>query len=405
MKKVLCTLLRQAAKNTPFHQSRAPRQVADLAAWPLMDKYDLLRHSPDRGVELLDRTITVGRIVVASGGTTSSPKFIFYTEAEVETLSQNLAEHLLANGVASGDRILNYTPIGGLYGTFIMVNRAFMLLPILNIPMGIAGHHDHAIMAIQRFRANAILGMPTSLLDLARHMVEKGVTTSIDKVFYAGEMMYPAGAELLRKAWTCQAIRSAGYATNDVGTVGWQCLHCNQGEHFPFRNVVVEIIDDEIVVTPLYRRLMPIIRYRTGDRGQWVKPSCGCGNGLPLFKLLGRADDVILIWGCSLVHDNLILPLVDCDLDTTAVQIEVRSASDQELLTVRFECASLATLPDNLMARLRDEAHHRNPELQDLVPRQLLDVRLFFEPVRPGTLKRNERTGKVVPFLDLRASA
>jgi phenylacetate-CoA ligase len=167
----------------------------------------------------------------------------------------------------------------------------------------------------------------------------------------------------------------------------------------------VEIIDDEIVVTPLYRRLMPIIRYRTGDRGKWVEPSCDCGGGLPLFKLQGRIDSVILIWGCRIIHDHIILPLIDRGLDTATLQIEARLDSDKEILTVRFEKDSITSMADALKTDLRNDVYTLSTDVANTLSRPFLDTHLFFEPVQPGTLKRNERTGKVVPFLDLRASA
>ena len=55
---------------------------------------------------------------------------------------------------------------------------------------------------------------------------------------------------------------------------------------------IVEVIDEEIVVTNLYNYITPIIRYRTGDHGEIRKSNCPCGRQLDiLYDLEGKNVD------------------------------------------------------------------------------------------------------------------
>ena len=59
----------------------------------------------------------------------------------------------------------------------------------------------------------------------------------------------------------------------------------------------------EVVVTNLFSRAMPIIRYRTGDMAQFGTEECACGRGLPLLKKVeGRQTDFIVTPDKRVIH-------------------------------------------------------------------------------------------------------
>ena len=57
----------------------------------------------------------------------------------------------------------------------------------------------------------------------------------------------------------------------------------------------------EIVITSLCREALPVIRFRTGDRGRILtREVCGCGRtGLRLDTISGRLDDMLIISGVN----------------------------------------------------------------------------------------------------------
>lgn len=67
-----------------------------------------------------------------------------------------------------------------------------------------------------------------------------------------------------------------GYGTSECRTVASQCrfrtLHVNM------ETTIAESVDDELVVTNLFNRHLPFVRYRTGDKGKVVAAKrCECG--------------------------------------------------------------------------------------------------------------------------------
>jgi phenylacetate-coenzyme A ligase PaaK-like adenylate-forming protein len=50
---------------------------------------------------------------------------------------------------------------------------------------------------------------------------------------------------------------------------------------------VVEIVDGELVVTPLGASAAPVLRLATGIRAAWANEACACGSDLPVLVLEG----------------------------------------------------------------------------------------------------------------------
>jgi phenylacetate-CoA ligase len=92
------------------------------------------------------------------------------------------------------------------------------------------------------------------------------------------------------------------YGANELGDVGCECAE-HSGLHLSPLTHHVEVLRGDgqpcepgevgrIVVTPLFNRTMPLIRYDIGDRGAWEPSSCACGRSLPaLREISGRVVD------------------------------------------------------------------------------------------------------------------
>ena len=67
-----------------------------------------------------------------------------------------------------------------------------------------------------------------------------------------------------------------GYGTAECRTAASQCIYATL--HVNMETSIVESVDHEIVLTNLFNKVMPFVRYRTGDAGE-VVPNyrCPCG--------------------------------------------------------------------------------------------------------------------------------
>jgi len=61
--------------------------------------------------------------------------------------------------------------------------------------------------------------------------------------------------------------------------------------------------EGELILTSLYARAMPLIRYRLGDRVSMENKPCPCGCSFPrIRKIVGRADDLLRLPTGEWVH-------------------------------------------------------------------------------------------------------
>jgi len=79
------------------------------------------------------------------------------------------------------------------------------------------------------------------------------------------------------------------YATTETGPLAWECLREPERFHVLAPEIWIESVDGELVVTRLRPTQVPLLRYRTGDRGAVVEERCPCGfSGWSVVGLDGR---------------------------------------------------------------------------------------------------------------------
>ncbi|TBR17245.1 hypothetical protein EPO15_17340 [bacterium] len=391
--KALRSLRAQAAAESPFYRQRLRRRDA------LTDKADLQRHSPPGSEALLTRAGDgEGRLVFASGGSTGAPKFSLYTQREFSETCRWLAMSLRQAGLAPGDVAANLFVAGNLWSSFMAVSEAARQLGVTLLP--VAGTSDPAftLAALKRFKADALIGLPSTLLDLARRPEARGLR--VKKIFYGGEH----ASEAMRKVWReklgARIIRSAGYASVDAGLLGFQCARCEGGAHHAAAGLQhVEIVGEEIVATNLVRRWMPVIRYRTGDRGRWLKGACPCGHPAPRFELLGRMDDRVNVGGAHVDAGDVARAVADVPGLSPVFQLRVAKG---DTLTVAAELRGPRA--DGAERLLSAALLKRSEELADSVRRGwLAPPAVLLLP--PGGIPRLPRTGKVRRVVDSRLNS
>ena len=210
----LQALLDFARNNVPFHRRRGPEEAGVLGAWPLMSREDLGLYSLDKTKDLLSPLGHCGARVFASGGTKGKEKYVCYSHPEFRTVSQNLASGLMANGLEAGDKIVNYFTSGDLWGSFLFADRAMSMLPVTIFPLGHSQKMEYALDIIERFKPNAIVGIPSMILQLARYCNVQGNSVRINKVFYGGEFFTKAGTASLFDRPIMQPPKSVQSAGN-----------------------------------------------------------------------------------------------------------------------------------------------------------------------------------------------
>jgi hypothetical protein len=113
-------------------------------------------------------------------------------------------------------------------------------------------------------------------------------------------------------ASTFRAPVSQLYGVEEMGHVAWECAR-GGGLHVAADCGIFEVLEGDepvppgeegdLVVTSLFGRTMPLIRYRIGDRVAVDPDPCPCGSAFPRFRrIVGRADDLLELPDGRMVH-------------------------------------------------------------------------------------------------------
>lgn len=170
--------------------------------------------------------------------------------------------------------------------------------------------HDDPSVTLARMRnfaPTALYGPPGTLLRVGDAGARLG---SVRLVFTSAEMLDGLTCRRLEEAFQAPVLDI--YGCTEMKEIAWQCGE-RGAYHINAEWLVVEVVDDDgrpaanegaIVVTSLYNRGMPLIRYRVGDTGRRLEDRCPCGRGLPLMiPMLGRSVDYV-----RLAHGGAVSP-------------------------------------------------------------------------------------------------
>lgn len=144
---------------------------------------------------------------------------------------------------------------------------------------------------------SVILQTRTShLIRLAQLLEREKKDFSFKALISYTEQLFPEVRSYLTKVFGAPIFNY--YACNEITAIGQEC-EMHDGFHVNSEWVLVEIVDDEqrpvppgvagnILVTSLTNEVMPFLKYKIGDRGEWLKEPCPCGRTLPRIKIEGR---------------------------------------------------------------------------------------------------------------------
>ncbi len=374
---------------------------------PLLDRETFYRNSPPESSDILTGPMT-DAYVYASGGTTGSPKFTLYSNAEYRYVTDVLTDIYRNAGLNENDRVANLFIAGNLWTSFNVAGRALENLGCLHLPVGGASDMENMLKYLQLFKVNALVGLPSIIIKLAEEISRRGLELRIEKILYGGEHLRPQTCDFLQKTIGATSIRSAGYACVDTGPVGWQCDHLEGSVHHVLQQYCyAEILDPttlkpvvgdqpgEIIATNLDRILMPVVRYRTGDLGRWVKvENCPCGFSGPSFELLGRCDDLLVVGGINLMPVDVAAGLEQLPV-SQSFQMVARTSAGKDLLIIRLEAEQ--RLSDT---QVIDSLRAGSYKIAESLHEGWMNIEI--EWFKPNEIKRNERTGKLKTVIDER---
>lgn len=307
-------MLTRAVNGVPYYRSlhqqgrfslEGVRGTGDVALLPLLDKTEI-RANPRNFVY---ESYELKKLsVIKTTGTTGTPLRIFCNAA---VRQRNYAFHDRFLTMSGIDRRGLRATIGGR----IIVPSATREPPFWrhsyfqrNVLFSSYHLNDGSIEAyIQKLRAlgpDHIDSYPSSIYTIAmfakKHAISLlGITKAI---VTSGETLFDDQRLEIEEQFGVKVYDQYGSA--EMNVLVTSCQHGAYHVHSDFG--ILEILNDrgqaaafgeegEVVCTGFINDVMPLIRYRIGDRAVAGDRNCSCGSAFPTIgRVLGRDDDVVL---------------------------------------------------------------------------------------------------------------
>ncbi|AEA47493.1 phenylacetate--CoA ligase family protein [Archaeoglobus veneficus] len=404
-------VIRHAYDNVPFYRQRLKKagvhpddikRREDIAKIPFTTKEHLRENYPF-GLFAVPKEKIIR--IHTSSGTSGKPKVVGYTRSDLENWINMVARCLYMVGVRERDvfqNMVSYTFFTGGLG----FHYAAELIGAMVVPAG-TGNTERQIRYMLDFGTTVIHATPSYAMhikEVAEAMGIKPDEIGLKIGCFGAEPWSDNTRKRLEDAFGLKAYDSYGLSEMNGPGVAFECEEQN-GLHIWADHYFIEIVDEEgnpaaegekgeLVLTPLTKEALPLLRYKTGDITFIMDDECSCGRTHPkIHRILGRADDMIVVRGINVFPSQIEHVLMQIPEVGDHFQVVITRRGSLDELTVRVE--------------VRDEIF--TGELADLdkirqkVQRELqkeLGLRTNVELVEKGTLERF--VGKAKRVLDLR---
>lgn len=327
-----------------------------------------------------------------TSATTGRPLAFLDTREDWYGFYHSYARSLYAFGVRAEDMVMaafSYGPWIGYWSGFYAAQD----LGCLVYPAG-GLSTEQRIDALRTYPITVLGCTPSYALFLAEQAQKKGIDlateTKIRITWHTGEpgASIPATKARIEAAFGARAFDLPGLT--EIAAWGFECdaqaglTHVHEDYCYP------EVLDEqdrpvrpgergELVFTSLYRKAMPLLRYRTRDVVQLADRACPCGRTLVAFEggVLARLDDMKKVRGI-IVYPRRVEEIVRVHRGVDEFQIVFRRREGLDDILVRIDPAP-GLGPgerDGLGRTVAEELH------------VALGIRVSVEVTEPGGLPR-----------------
>ncbi len=386
-------VLMHAGDHVPYYQDLfrhhgfdpgSVESVDDLRRLPVLTR-DIIKH---RCADLVSRHPSMARLAEGhTSGTTGSPITLFYDDEMIAMNYAVMDRQYRWAGLrlqTGGDRVAVVrgnviVPLGQKRPPFWRHNRDLNQLVLSSFHLS-PEHLDAYLAALREFAPAVLDGYPSSLYVIARMLLKRDERLPVRAAITSSETLYDFQREAIEKAFCCRVFDYYAAAERVIFSV--ECDH-HEGHHLCEEYGVTEVLDDDgqpltkgtegyLVGTTLHNRGMPLIRYRTTDRGAFKTERCSCGRALQLTEdVTTKAEDLLRLRDGRLIPPSVLThpfkpldsiegsQIVQTDLDRILIRIVPGGA---------FEEKDRSHLLRELHARVGDDVRI-DVELVDELPR------------------------------------
>jgi phenylacetate-CoA ligase len=305
----LRSLIDYAASNVPCYKKHLKdssiKDLEDLAQLPLTDKEDIRAY--DQFISDKYNITSLRRL--STSGSTGMPLTLFHHSSEAHIGPALELHQLTEAGIGPFEEQVQLFYQKG-------KQRLIQRLGIFRRHyLSMYADEKVNLLTLKRMDPQALIAIPSSLIPLAHTNSISSMDFTVEKIFSFSEMLTKQARDLITGTFCCDLYDM--YGTMETSWIAWQC---EKGTlHLHSDSVIAEIVDEagfplkkgeygNLILTPLWQRAMPFIRYNIGDQSAFG-PKCSCGRGLHTLKSIeGREHDLIVLKSgrlCSASFVNL----------------------------------------------------------------------------------------------------
>ncbi len=359
------------ARRSPFYRARIPDSdltngFSDLAGMPITTKQDL-RESYPFGMLAVPRSELA--TYHESSGTTGEPTSSYLTDEDWYEMATRFGRN--AVHLSPTDTVLIRTP----YSMLITAHQAHQAARLRGATVVPADNrsllmpYSRVIRLLRDLDVTVAWCLPTECFLWAAAAREAGLKPDSDfpalrAFFVAGEPLSAARRKRIEALWGGRRVYE-DYGSTETGSLGGECP---AGQvHLWADRFLGEVYDPktgrssregrgQLLITSLYRKAMPLVRYNIEDVVELSERDCDCGWRLPVIRVFGRAAGGIDVSGVRITQDALeelvlALPVEQNVLFWRArahsrhVEMEIEVAEDQAELA----CAELTAAVQSVL--------------------------------------------------------
>jgi phenylacetate-CoA ligase len=376
------------------------RTLEDVRRLPFTKKQDLRSGYPFGFLAVPLKQVV--RIHTTSG-TTGKPTVVAYTRNDLEAWSELIARNMTMIGLGVDDvfqNMVNYGMFTGGLGFHYGAEKIGMTV----IPSA-TGNTTRQIEMIQDFGVTAIHCTPSYAMHLAEVAEERHADLpSLKTGIFGAEPWSESMRSELEEKLGVTAYDSYGLSELFGPGVAFECME-RDGLHIWHDYYLVEIINPhtgevlgdgergELVVTPLLKEAMPLIRYRTGDVTFRMEDGCLCGRMQKIGRITGRSDDMLVIRGINVFPSQIEHVLLSLPEVGNQFKVYIDRVNHLDEMSIEVEMNR-----EYFHGELQDLARIQAKVVKSL--RDVLELRTSVKLVEPGSLPRFE--GKAKRVIDRR---
>jgi phenylacetate-CoA ligase len=380
-----------ASLKIDLSRAREPEDLGDFFLAP-----ELLKTRPECLI------VGIPELAIESSGTSGHVTRIYLDRAELRYSARQASFILGLYDLRSSDRLLSTLDLAFGLGS-LFVEHTVRNLPLFSMVVGRVDPLE-AYTRLGEYRFNVIVSDPFWLARLTEIARARGRPAAMKLLIGGGEGLTERTRAELESFWGAPLCMT--YSSTEAATIlGFECSHRN-GYHVNEFDFFLEIDrpdEDgygEIILTTVNRRVMPLIRYRTGDVARWLSEPCPCG--LPfrrLSPLRGRLDEqVSCAWGD--LHPDFFEPLLRNVRGLGSDwQVALYERDLTPVVQFRLEVEGDETARERAVHELLAALQRLRPESWQVYCQRLLDLECSF--FLPGTLRKKR---KLLRLVDERSS-